>query len=80
MFDRSDTQERHEPCTFWAILHVFCVFSGEATNTNFIVWFATTGARTHDLPHSIDNTMAKRVSKSETETCTDVYLASCMLI
>jgi hypothetical protein len=22
--------------------------------------FATTGARTHDLPHSIDNTMAKR--------------------
>jgi hypothetical protein len=44
------------------------VFSGEATNTNFIVWFATTGARTHDLPHSIDNTRAKRKrTKHDTE-------------
>jgi hypothetical protein len=27
------------------------VLSGEATNTNFIVWFDPTGARTHDLLH-----------------------------
>jgi hypothetical protein len=40
---------------------MFCVFSGEATNTNFYsLWFVTTGAWTHDLPYSIDNTMAKR--------------------
>jgi hypothetical protein len=28
-----------------------CVVSGEATNTNFSLWFDPTDARTHDLPH-----------------------------
>jgi len=27
-----------------------CVLCGESTNTDFIVWFYPTGARTHDLP------------------------------
>jgi hypothetical protein len=29
------------------------VLSGEATNTNFIIWFEPTAALTHDLPHVV---------------------------
>ena len=39
---------------FWASqFPEWCVLSGEAANTNFIVlWFNLSGAQTYDLPHS----------------------------
>ena len=47
-----------------ALFGLYCMCSVCLARSNkyqfYSLWFATTGARTHDLPHSIDNIMAKR--------------------
>jgi len=36
----------------FALTHKCCVLTGEASYTNYIVWFDPIRAQIHDLPHS----------------------------
>ena len=60
----------HEPCTFWAILHVFCVFSGEVPNTNFIVF----GLQLPGLEPTIYHTQGEHANHYATDAVYNVYV------
>jgi hypothetical protein len=68
-FSKIQFQNVYEPCTFWAILHVFCVFSGEATNTNFIVF----GLQLPGLEPKIYRTRGEHANHYATDAVEAIY-------